>query len=137
MKNGFDLQNLSTMEKEFFPPIPPDTSKVASAVFGKNNFYIIIGNQANRLFDGFGNRILTNQSLTTRHTRAMLYLITIFQIMETLPDQLAADAIHNRVDWKYALHLPLNYPGQDASTFCEFRNGCWQTQPGSKNWRRS
>jgi hypothetical protein len=41
--------------------------------------------------------------------------------METLPDQLAAEALRLRVDWKYALHLALNYPGMDALFFCEFR----------------
>jgi transposase len=109
------------MNTEYFPPIPPDTSKVASAVFGKSNFYITIGDLANQLFEGFITKNSTNQPLTSRHTQAMLYLITIFQIMETLPDQLAAQAVRNRVDWKYALHLPLNYPGQQASTLCDFR----------------
>ncbi len=26
-----------------------------------------------------------------------------------------------RIDWKYALHLPLEYAGFDASVLCEFR----------------
>ena len=54
-------------------------------------------------------------------TLATLYLITIFQFVEALPDPLAADALKMRVDWKYALHLPLNYSGLDALLFCQFR----------------
>jgi hypothetical protein len=109
------------MDYEYFPPIPSDTSKVALAVFERSNFYITVGDQANQLFDGSG---WNEPSLTgnlANWSQAMLYLITIFQMIEMLPDQSAAEAVHNRVDWKYALHLPLNYPGQDASIFCEFR----------------
>ena len=106
------------MESEIFPPIPPDTSKVASAVFGRSNFYIAVGNQANWLFDG---SVPNDSTIGGNRKKAMLYLITIFQIVETLPDQFAAEAVRNRVDWKYALHLPLNYSGQDPSTLCEFR----------------
>jgi hypothetical protein len=109
------------MDSEIFPPIPSDTSKVALAVFERSNFYITVGDQANRLLDGFIADLATNQPLTSRHTQAILNLITIFQMIEMLPDQSAAEAVHNRVDWKYALHLPLNYAGQPASSFCDFR----------------
>jgi hypothetical protein len=109
------------MDSEIFPPIPPDTSRVALAVFERGNFYITVGDQANQILDGWSwNEPPLTGNLANR-SQAMLYLITIFQMMETLPDQSAAEAVHNRVDWKYALHLPLNYPGQEASTFCEFR----------------
>jgi transposase len=109
------------MDSEIFPPIPSDTSRVALTVFERSNFYITVGDQANQILDGFIADLSTNQPFTSRHTQAMLYLITIFQMIETLPDQSAAEAVHNRVDWKYALHLPLNYPGQEPSIFCEFR----------------
>jgi transposase len=109
------------MDSEIFPPIPPETSRVALAVFERSNFYITVGDQANRLLDGWS---WDEQPLTgnlANRSQAMLYLITIFQMMEMLPDQSAAEAVHNRVDWKYALHLPLNHPGQEPSIFCEFR----------------
>jgi transposase len=52
---------------------------------------------------------------------AMLYVITVFQYIESLPDSLAAEALRTRVDWKYALHLPLSYQGLVATSFCQFR----------------
>jgi transposase len=52
-------------------------------------------------------------------------LVTQFQFMERLPDRRAAAALHSRLDWKYALHLPLNHPGLASSLLCEFRHQLW------------
>jgi transposase len=41
--------------------------------------------------------------------------------MEKLPDRQAAEAVRMRLDWKYALHLPLTYMGFDYSVLSEFR----------------
>jgi transposase len=43
------------------------------------------------------------------------------QFAERLSDRKAADAVRGRIDWKYALGLPLDDPGFDASVLCEFR----------------
>jgi len=47
--------------------------------------------------------------------------VTIFQFMEDLPDREAADAVVTRLDWKYALHLSLDYAGFDFTDLCHFR----------------
>jgi transposase len=41
--------------------------------------------------------------------------------MEKLSDRAAVQMVRTRIDWKYALHLPLNDRGLDASVLCEFR----------------
>lgn len=51
----------------------------------------------------------------------LLALVTVFQAFENLSDRGAAAAVRNRLDWKYALHLPLHDDGFDASVLCEFR----------------
>jgi transposase len=51
----------------------------------------------------------------------LLALVSVFQFMENLPDREAADAVRARLDWKYALHLPLADTGFDASVLSEFR----------------
>ena len=109
------------MKAELFPPIPSDTAKTARAVFGKSNFYIVTGDQANSLFSGLILVDSNKQVQRPARTLALFYLIMIFQFLETLPDNQAADALRQRVDWKYALHLPLNHSGFQAATFCEFR----------------
>lgn len=51
----------------------------------------------------------------------LLALVTVFQALEHLPDRAAASAVRNRLDWKYALHLPFDDDGFDASVLTEFR----------------
>ena len=51
-----------------------------------------------------------------------LAFVTAFQFMENLSDRQAADALRLRLDWKYALHLPLDYTGFNFSVLSEFRD---------------
>lgn len=106
---------------EIFPPIPADTARTARAVFGSSNFYMATGDHANSLFQGLFQPVAATAHQIPDRLKAELYLITIFQYLETLPDGQAADAIRERRDWKYALHLPLNISGFQASMFCQFR----------------
>lgn len=104
-----------------FPPIPKETAKAANAFFGRSNFYIETGRRADDLLAGVDLRRAQGWLQKSRHTVAMLYLVTIFQFRETLPDEQAADALQERLDWKHALHLPLQEPGLEASLLCDFR----------------
>jgi hypothetical protein len=105
-----------------FPLIPADTAQVARAVFDdRPNFYLSTGDRLNSLFSGL---VLGNPGGSSRplvRTVARLYLITIFQYKENLPDLLAVEALRERVDWKYALHLPLKPARLEAAQLCEFR----------------
>jgi transposase len=51
----------------------------------------------------------------------VLAFVTIFQSLENLPDRKAARMLAMRLDWKYALHLPIDAGSFDASVLCEFR----------------
>lgn len=102
-------------------PIPDETRRVALAVFPKGNRYL-------RLRDEFG-ELFTDELFTdlfsTRGQPAQapgrLALVTVMQFAEGLSDRQAADAVRSRIDWKYALGLPLEDPGFDASVLVEFR----------------
>lgn len=50
-----------------------------------------------------------------------LALITVFQMAENLTDRQAADAVRDKISWKYALGLGLDDEGFDASVLSEFR----------------
>jgi transposase len=52
---------------------------------------------------------------------ARLALITVMQFMENLTDRQAADAVRDRVSWKYVLGLELTNPGFHYSVLSEFR----------------
>ena len=51
----------------------------------------------------------------------LLGFVTVFQDLEGLSDREAANAVLVRLDWKYALHLPLEYKGFDFSVLSEYR----------------
>src|SRR5258708_18898250 len=50
-----------------------------------------------------------------------LALVTVLQAIEGLTDRQAAEAVHTRIDWLYALALPLDNPGFDYSILSDFR----------------
>jgi hypothetical protein len=92
------------------------------AVFGgRNNFYLAVGNHVNSLLTGLTLECPAGLHAGPDGRPALFYLITLFQYKENLPDFLAAEALCKRVDWKYALHLPLGFPGLEAAWLCAFR----------------
>lgn len=48
-------------------------------------------------------------------------MVTLFQAWEDLTDRQAAEMVVTRLDWKYALHLPLDHLGFAHSALHEFR----------------
>lgn len=50
-----------------------------------------------------------------------LALVTVLQAIEGLTDRQAAEYVRTRVDWLYALALPLDDPGFDYSILTDFR----------------
>src|SRR5215470_13379832 len=50
-----------------------------------------------------------------------LMLVCIFQFIEGLTDRQAAEAVQQRIDWKYALALELSDPGFNFSVLSKFR----------------
>lgn len=101
--------------------MPEETARMAHAAFPKGNAYL-------RLYDALG-PIYTNPQFAALFPKdgqpavapAQLALVTIFQYAEGLSDRQAADAVRDRISWKYALCLPLTDPGFDASVLSEFR----------------
>lgn len=50
-----------------------------------------------------------------------LALVTVFQMAENLTDRQVAEAVRDKISWKYALGLDLDDEGVDASVLSEFR----------------
>ncbi|MBI5567002.1 MAG: transposase [Chloroflexi bacterium] len=114
-----------------FLPMPKDTAYVAGTLYGSDNRYLIIGDQAERLLAGIDLAPLDPIGHQSAWTLAMCALVTILQFIENLPDQCAAAATRVRPDWKFALHLPAAYPGFDHRRLCEFRRQVWR-QPAAR-----
>lgn len=108
-------------QRTMLPPLPGDTAYTTRAVFNLTNAYLIIGDQAEqwlRDVELVDPSPVSEQSATSR---IRLAFMTIFQFAAGLPDRLAADAVRTRLDWKYALHLPLNAHGFDYTVLREYR----------------
>ena len=54
----------------------------------------------------------------------------LVKLPEGISDRQAAEAVRARIDWKYALHLPLEHEGFDFSVLSEFRDRLIAHQQG-------
>src|SRR3989440_9108721 len=100
--------------------IPEETVRVARAACPK-------GTLAMRLRDGlaelyqdehFASLCPVEGQLAYEPWR--LTIVTVLQYAEGLTDRQAANAVRERIDWKYALGLELTDPGFDFSVLSEF-----------------
>jgi transposase len=104
------------------PPIPRDTLQAGSAKFDSSNAYILLGDQAHQLYRDVSVEELSLANSSQQHITQLMYaLITAFQYREHMNDRQAADALRSRVEWKYALHLPLNHREINPTELCQFR----------------
>ena len=105
------------------PPLPADIARAAKAVFNQRNVYLTIGDQMESIVAGIDRVNLAALSGKPENSFVLFTLATLFQYAEGLTDRQAGEATRLRIDWKYALHLPLNHPGLDPTELCEFRQG--------------
>ncbi len=104
------------------PDIPIQTARMANSIFGPNNIYIKIGDRLyQRLQDGLNDAQRNPHNDWQWDILPVYALITAFQFVEGLSDYQALEAIQSRVDWKYALHLPMNFLNVPHSQLCQER----------------
>jgi transposase len=101
--------------------VPAETARVARAAFPRGNPYLRMHDVLGPLFTASEFGDLYPKEGQPAEDPGRLALVTIFQFVEGLSDRQAADAVRSRIDWKYALCLPLEDAGFDASVLCEFR----------------
>jgi transposase len=101
--------------------VPEQTARVARAAFPKGNLYISIRDQLGTLFEDADFSSLYPRRGQPAYPPWRLALITVVQFLENLSDRQASDAVHSRIDWKYALSLELTDAGFDYSVLSNFR----------------
>lgn len=101
--------------------LPEDTAEVAHAAFPQGNAYMRVLDTLGPIYQNAQFAALFPKEGQPALAPAQLALVTLFQFAEGLSDRQAADAVRARIDWKYALCLPLKDAGFDASVLCEFR----------------
>jgi len=106
--------------------IPADTAAIGQAVLKSDNVYRQIGEHFDEIFPPDS----AFSAMYDPHGRGAIppllaALVTVCQMLERVPDRQAAAFVASRLDWKYALHLPLAYPGFHFTDLLAFRQRLW------------
>jgi len=99
-----------------FPSVPEDTFLAATALYGKGNLYIRLGDA----LDAWVGGQLPAEANATFQSHILPALLTIFQYLEELTNDQVLDAVRNRLDLKYILRLPMTAPTMTLKTICEY-----------------
>ena len=110
-----------SLPEQSIEPVPEETAQVARKAFPKGNPYIHMRDALGTIYtdDVFADLYPQDGQPAVRPWR--LALVTIMQFAENLTDRQAAEAVRDRIAWKYALSLLLTDAGFDYSVLCEFR----------------
>lgn len=102
--------------------VPAETSRIARAAFPKGSLAMTLRDRLAAIYhDGmFADLYPPEGQPACAPWR--LALVTILQYAEHLTDRQAATAVRARIDWKYALALPIDHPGFDHSVLSTFRD---------------
>lgn len=110
-----------SLQIESIPDVPEETRRVAQAAFPKGNRWIWMRDELGAIYTDEDFADLFPQRGQPASAPWRLALVMIMQYAEGYSDEEAATAMRSRIDWKYALSLPLEDPGLDASVLSEFR----------------
>ncbi|HLO33498.1 MAG TPA: transposase [Anaerolineales bacterium] len=103
------------------PVIPKETARAANAIFGRSNFYILIGEHLDAILEDLQLPYSSERGGVSNTEELILALITFFQFVEGLSDIQAVAAVRTRTDWKFALHLSLIPAMVRETALCDFR----------------
>ena len=111
-----------SMQPRPWPDVPELTARVARASSPRGNLAMRIREELGEVYAdarfaaAFGVRGRPGIS------PGQLMMASVLQFSENLTDRQAAEAVRDRMTWKYALGLELEDPGFDASVLSEFRS---------------
>jgi transposase len=111
-----------SMQPRPWPEVPQQTARMARAAVRKGNLATRIRDELGQVYDderftaAFGVRGRPGIS------PAQLMIVSVLQFSENLTDRQAAEAVRDRITWKYALGLELEDPGFDPTVLSEFRS---------------
>jgi len=101
--------------------IPEETARVARAACPKGTLAIRLRDVLAELYQDEQFASLYPVEGQPAYEPWRLAVITVLQYSENLTDRQAANAVRERIDWKYCLGLELSDPGFDSSLLSEFR----------------
>jgi transposase len=102
-------------------PIPELTSRIARASFPKGTLAMHLRDALGPIYEDADFAQLFPRRGRAAEAPWRLAMVTVLQALENLSDRQAAEMVRGRLDWKYALSLPLDDEGFDASILPDFR----------------
>jgi transposase len=101
--------------------MPAELAQLGPALLSADSPYRLIGEHLYAQYDNAAFADLYHAEGKPAIQPVDLLFVLAFQALEQLGDRAAADALRLRLDWKYALHLPLEYPGFYFRVLSDFR----------------
>src|SRR5258707_8409168 len=102
-------------------PIPELTSRMAHASFPKGTLAMDLRDALGSIYEDADFAHLFARRGRAAEAPWRLALVTVLQAVENLSDRQAVQMVRGRLDWKYALALPLDDQGFDPSILVDFR----------------
>ncbi|HWR66421.1 MAG TPA: hypothetical protein VN364_09905 [Bellilinea sp.] len=114
--------------------IPAETSIAARNLYNVQHIYLRIGDHMDSILNRVDVGMFDATSRLSTPTLTRLGLASAFQLAEGLADPQAAESTYQRLDWKYALFLPVKHPGISEHELCHFRRGLYSTASGQRQF---
>ena len=110
-----------TLFPQAMGPIPEETRRIARAANPKGTLAMWLRDELGAVYTDEEFADLYPERGQPGLSPWRLAVVTLLQYVEDLTDRQAAEAVRERLDWKYLLGLELTDPGFDASVLSEFR----------------
>ncbi|HEY4694217.1 MAG TPA: hypothetical protein VIH16_12330 [Bellilinea sp.] len=114
--------------------IPSETTLAARNLYNVQHIYIRIGDQLDTILGRVDVELFDSTSRLNPTSLSRLALTSAFQLAEGLSDIQAAQSTYQRLDWKYALWLPVKHPGISEYELCRFRQSLYDSADGQRQF---
>lgn len=111
-----------SMYPQELSPIPAETARITRAANPKGTLAMWLRDEFGAIYRDEEFADLYPQRGQPAFAPWRLALVTLLQYVEDLTDRQAAEAVRERLDWKYLLGLELSDAGFDASVLSEWRD---------------
>src|SRR5438876_1317425 len=118
---GTETRRAMSMKPHGLEPIPEETRQLVERLRPKGTMVTQLRDELGPIYsdEQFAHLFPTRGRAAEAPWR--LALVTVLQAIEGLTDRQAAECVHLRMDWRYALALPLDDAGFDDSILSDFR----------------
>lgn len=110
-----------SLQKRWRDEIPEGTRAWGAAHLAPTDPYRLIGEQINTVLSEDDFAAMYSKQGRGAVCPVVLALVLVFQARERIGDRTAAEMAVRRLDWLYALHLPLEWEGFHATDLTYFR----------------